>query len=186
MRNVWPIPVVLLVWLSAPAIAQQESPVWQPAAQAASQPAAANQGTGLPPEELEKILAPIALYPDVLLAQLLPAATFPLDIVQAARWLRSKADMSKLQDQPWNSSVLALCNYPDILYKMDEDLDWTNALGAAFLDQQKDVMETIQDLRRRAQASGALEEHARADHLDGPGFRCHCPRPAGGDLRAAV
>ena len=111
----------------------------------------------MPREELEKILGPIALYPDVLLAQVLPAATYPLDIVQASRWLRTNPDMSKLQDQPWNPAVLALCNYPDVLYKMDEDLDWTNALGAAFLDQQQDVMNVIQDLRRRAQASGALQ-----------------------------
>jgi hypothetical protein len=131
------------------------APVSFPIAATASP--SSGQNPGLPPEELEKLLGPIALYPDVLLSQILPASTFPLDIVQAARWLRSKPDMTKLQDQPWDPSVLALCNYPQVLYKMDEDLDWTNALGTAFLEQQKDVMATIQDLRRRAQASGALK-----------------------------
>ena len=165
MGNVLRITMVLLVCggMADPAAAQQpNAPVWQPRSPVGSQPAASRpagtyQGANLPREELEKILGPIALYPDVLLAQILPAATFPLDIVQAARWLRSKPDMSKLQDQRWDPSVLALCNYPQVLYKMDEDLDWTNALGTAFLDQQKDVMATIQDLRRRAQAAGALK-----------------------------
>lgn len=158
MKTVLIAGVALVTWLGAAsqATAQQASPAWQTRPPAAAQPAATAQTTKLPPEELEKILGPIALYPDVLLAQVLPAATFPLDIVQAARWLRSKPDMKKLQNQKWNPSVLALCNYPDILYKLDQDLDWTNALGTAFLDQQKDVMATIQDLRRRAKASGAL------------------------------
>lgn len=151
--------LVLLAWggTAGPAGGQQDAPVWQPLSATAPQPVVVDQNQGLPVEELEKLLAPIALYPDVLLSQILPASTFPLDVVQAARWLRSKPDMAKLQDQPWDMSVLALCNYPDIVYKMDEDLDWTNALGTAFLDQQKDVMATIQDLRRRAQASGALK-----------------------------
>jgi hypothetical protein len=156
------VPFILLVLLvtagaAGPAWGQQESPVWQPLPAAGSQPAAADQGPRLPTEELEKILAPIALYPDALLAQMLPAATFPLQIVQAARWLRAKPDMSKLQDQPWDPSVLALCNYPEIIYMMDKDLDWTNALGTAFLEQQEDVMNAIQDLRRQAEASGALK-----------------------------
>lgn len=158
MKRILVTGAMLLAWVGAvrPAATQEEPPVWQTLSPAASQPAAAGQNAGLPAEEIEKILAPIALYPDVLLAQMLPAATFPVQIVQAARWLRSGPDMSKLQDQPWDPSVLALCNYPDIIYKMDEDLDWTNALGTAFLEQQQDVMNTIQDLRRQAEASGAL------------------------------
>jgi len=114
-------------------------------------------GGGLPPEQIEELVARIALYPDVLLSQILPAATFPMDIVKAARWLRSKPDMSKLTEQQWDPSILALCNYPDVLYKMDEDLDWTNALGAAFLDQGEDVMAAIQRLRKRANTNGALQ-----------------------------
>lgn len=148
--------------LAPPVTAQTTSPA-PPApvsfpASDTSQPADASQPADqLPPEELEQILGPIALYPDVLLAQILPASTFPMDIVQAARWLRSKPDMSKLLDQKWDPSVLALCNYPEVIYMLDKDLDWTNALGAAFLSQQEDVMSTIQDLRRKAQANGALQ-----------------------------
>ncbi len=135
-------------------------PVSFPAGQqpaAVTGPAAPDQeeGGGLTQDELKDLLGPIALYPDVLLAQILPASTFPTEIVMAARWLRTKPDMSKLTDQPWDPSVLALCNYPSVIEMMDKDLDWTNALGAAFLSQQQDVMNTIQDLRREAQASGA-------------------------------
>ena len=135
--------------LSAAAVAQEVPPAAPGPFDAAA--------VSLPPEELEQLLAPIALYPDVLLAQVLPAATFPLEVVQAARWLRGRPDMSTLQQQPWDPSVLALCNYPSVLYKLDEDLDWTNALGAAFLSQPADVMDTIQRLRREAEASGALQ-----------------------------
>ncbi len=111
----------------------------------------------LPAEELDKLLAPIALYPDVLLSQILPASTFPVEIVQAARWIRSKPDMSKLDEQSWDPSVKALCRYIQVLFRLDNDLDWTNALGAAFLSQQQDVMDAIQRLRRQAQAAGALK-----------------------------
>jgi hypothetical protein len=111
----------------------------------------------LPMEEIQKIVAPIALYPDLLVAQILPAATFPTDVVMAARWLRTAPDLEQLAQKPWDESVKALCHYPQILYKMDEDLEWTNALGAAFLDQREDVMNAIQDARERAQAAGLLE-----------------------------
>jgi len=111
----------------------------------------------LPATELEKLLAPIALYPDVLISQILPASTFPIEIVQAARWLRSKPDMSTIDTQTWDPSVKAICRYPDVLHRLDSDLDRTNALGAAFLSQQQDVMDAIQRLRRQAQAAGALK-----------------------------
>lgn len=111
----------------------------------------------LPAVEIQKLVAPIALYPDVLVAQILPASTFPMDVVQAARWLRKKPDMTKLLEQPWDPCVLSLCHYPDVIYKLDEDLDWTSSLGAAFLDQQEDVMQAIQDLRAKAKASGVLQ-----------------------------
>ena len=111
----------------------------------------------LPADKLDELVGPIALYPDVLLAQILPASTFPLDIVKAARWMRPSPDVSKVTDQPWDPSVQALCHYPSVLEKLDADLDWTNALGVAFLTQQADVMESIQRLRRRAEAAGALK-----------------------------
>lgn len=111
----------------------------------------------LPPAEIQKLVAPIALYPDVLIAQILPAATFPMDVIKAARWLRSKPDMNKLLEQEWDPSVLSLSHYPDVIYMLDKDIDWMNNLGAAFLDQQDDVMNAIQDLRAKAQAGGVLE-----------------------------
>lgn len=131
-----------------------------PAAQGA-QPATSGGGAaapaGLPPAEIEKLVAPIALYPDVLISQILPAATFPTEIVQAARWCKAHPDLKGLDDQKWDLSVLSVCRYPPVLSKMDEDLDWTNALGAAFLSQSDDVMAAIQTLRRKAEDNGALK-----------------------------
>jgi hypothetical protein len=112
---------------------------------------------GLPASELEKLVAPIALYPDVLIAQILPASTFPTDIVMAARWLRTKPDPNEIVKRPWDVSVLALCNYPDVIFKLDEDFEWTNALGAAFLNQQDDVMKAIQTARELAQERELLK-----------------------------
>lgn len=111
----------------------------------------------LPDLEIEKLVAPIALYPDVLVSQILPAATFPTDIVQAARWCKQHPDLKDLDQQKWDLSVLSVCRYPEILNKMDQDLDWTNALGAAFLDQPDDVMGAIQRLRDQAQDAGVLK-----------------------------
>jgi hypothetical protein len=118
---------------------------------------AAPPDAGLTASELEELVAPIALYPDVLIAQILPAATFPTDIVIAARWLRTKRDPAELESKTWDESVIALSHYPDVVYKMDEDLEWTNALGAAFLAQPEDVMKAIQRGRARAEALGMLQ-----------------------------
>jgi hypothetical protein len=142
---------------------------WPLVARAASPPTAAdshNASPTLPAEEIQQIVAPIALYPDVLIAQILPAATFPTDVVMAARWLRSKPDLAQLAQKPWDESVKALCHYPDVLYKMDEDLEWTNALGAAFLDQPADVMNAIQDARERARTDGLLETNEEQTVVD--------------------
>jgi len=135
------------------AMAQTNAPPAPPAAGAGAIPAT----TKLTIAEIERIVAPIALYPDVLLAQVLPASTFPMDVVLAARWLRSKPDMGKLLEKPWDPSVLSLCHYPDAVYKLDADLEWTNALGATFLDQQADLMSAIQSLRAKAKTAGSLQ-----------------------------
>ena len=118
---------------------------------------AATTSDMLSADELGNLVAPIALYPDVLIAQILPAMTFPTDVVMAARWVRSKPDMAELDQKPWDESVKALCRYPDVLFKLDEDLDWTNALGAAFLAQGEDVMNAIQAGREKAKAQGILK-----------------------------
>jgi hypothetical protein len=114
-------------------------------------------------EELEQILAPVALYPDSLLTQILMASTYPLEIVSADRWAKQNKDMKgdplakALEAQPWDPSVKSLVNFPQVLAMMSEKLDWTQKLGDAFLAQQKDVMGTVQNLRKKAQASGNLK-----------------------------
>lgn len=112
--------------------------------------------------QLEQLVAPIALYPDSLLAQVLMAATYPLEVVQAARWAKSNPDLKDkalddaLQKESWDASVKSLVAFPQVLQMMNDKLDWTQQLGDAFLAQQKDVMATVQRLRNKAQAEGNL------------------------------
>ncbi len=107
------------------------------------------------PEELDELVAPIALYPDPLLAQILPAATFVQQIDEAARFVRAFGSAG-IDDQPWDISVRAVAHYPDILYMMDSRYDWTASLGQAFINQEQDVMDAIQRLRAAAMAEGNL------------------------------
>jgi hypothetical protein len=107
-------------------------------------------------QELEVLLAPIALYPDPLIAQILPAATFINEIEEAARYLRRKGTSAKVDDKDWDVSVKAVAHYPSVLYMMDERYDWTVSLGQAYISQQQEVMDTIQRLRARAKAAGGL------------------------------
>ena len=123
------------------------------------------QGTGavFKPEEIEQLVAPIALYPDSLVSQILMASTYPLEIVQADRWakanktLKGEALTKALEAQNWDPSVKSLVNFPQVLATMSEKLDVTQKLGDAFLAQQKDVMDAIQRLRAKAQAQGNLK-----------------------------
>lgn len=116
-------------------------------------------------EQLDQILAPIALYPDELLAQVLMASTYPLEIVQAERWARDPAHAqlagdqlaAALEPQPWDPSVKSLVPVPQVLQMMSDKLDWTQQLGDAFLAQQQDVMTSVQRLRQQAQAAGSLD-----------------------------
>src|SRR5208337_3421983 len=87
-------------------------------------------------EELDDLLAPIALYPDPLLAQILPAATFIDQIDEAARYVRQYGKTARIDDQPWDVSVKAMAHYPDVLFMMDQKNDWTASLGQAFINQQ--------------------------------------------------
>ena len=115
-------------------------------------------------EELDQMLAPIALYPDSLLAQILMAATYPLEIVQADRWAKKNRNLSgdqlndALDQKDWDPSVKALVPFPQVLAMMSEKLEWTQKLGDAFLDQQDEVMDTVQDLRAKAEAAGNLKD----------------------------
>jgi len=114
-------------------------------------------------EELNQLVAPIALYPDALLAQVLMASTYPLEIVQADRWSKQnpkvtgKALEDAMQKQTWDPSVKSLAALPDVLTMMSDKLDWTQKLGDAFLAQQKDVMDTVQALRKKADQAGNLK-----------------------------
>jgi hypothetical protein len=115
------------------------------------------------PEELEQIVAPIALYPDALLAQVFMASTYPLEIVQAARWSREHPEIKgdavakEMEAQSWDPAVKSLVAFPDVLVMMNEKLDWTQKLGDAFLAQQKEVMDAVQRLRSKAKESGNLK-----------------------------
>jgi len=106
-------------------------------------------------DQLDNLLAPIALYPDPLLAQVLVAATFPDQIDEAARWVRSY-DQNGVDDQRWDVSVRAVAHYPTVLNMMDDNLDWTTAVGQAYVYQSTDVMASIQRLRAMARAQGNL------------------------------
>lgn len=113
-------------------------------------------------EELESLIGPIALYPDDLLAIVLPASTYPLQIVQAARFLEEfEADSSLQPDEEWDDAVVALLNYPEVLKQMDADIDWTWKLGEAVVGQQQDVIAAVESFRDRAYAAGNLKSDER-------------------------
>jgi hypothetical protein len=127
--------------------------------------AAAPQAPTFKPEAIEQLVAPIALYPDPLLAQVLMASTYPLEVVEAARWqkenptLKDKALEDALQQQTWDPSVKSLTAFPPVLTMLNEKLDWTQKLGDAFLAQQNDVMDAVQRLRVKADAAGNLKSN---------------------------
>ncbi|MFN9210716.1 MAG: DUF3300 domain-containing protein [Betaproteobacteria bacterium] len=117
------------------------------------------------PEEIEALVAPIALYPDDLLSQVLMASTYPLEVVQAARWVKANpkttgdAAVKAVADQSWDVSVKSLVAFPQVLTPMDEKLDWTQKLGDAFLADQKAVLDAVQRLRVKAQQAGNLKSN---------------------------
>ena len=119
------------------------------------------------PQQLDSLVAPIALYPDALLAQVLAASTYPLEIVNATRFvkqhsqLEGKALMEAAGKQDWDPSVQALVAFPSVLELLDQNLNWTTALGNMFLAQQADVMAAVQRMRVKAQQSGTLESNAQ-------------------------
>ena len=142
-----------------------------PAAAQSPAPAARAQTPAKPtPQQLDAMLAPIALYPDALVAQILAAATYPLEVVLARRWLADphnaalKGDQlaAALAGQDWDPSVKSLVAFPRVLAMMDGELDWTERLGEAFLADEGAVMDSIQRLRRRAQAAGNLRASPQA------------------------
>lgn len=109
------------------------------------------------PDELDGLLAPIALYPDPLIAQILPAATFIDQIDEATRYVRQYGISARFDDKPWDVSVKAIAHYPNVLFMMDQKYDWTVSLGQAFINQQQDVLDSIQRLRASAETAGNLQ-----------------------------
>src|SRR5438094_4936046 len=115
------------------------------------------------PEELDQLLAPIALYDDALLSQVLMASTYPLEIVEAARWsqanpnLKGDAAVNAVADKTWDVSVKSLVAFPPVLAQLNEHLDWTQKLGDALIGQEQDVAASIQRLRAKASAAGSLK-----------------------------
>lgn len=114
-------------------------------------------------EQLQQLVAPIALYPDALVAQILAASTYPTEIVEAQRWLQQHSSLkgaqlgAEVDKQPWDPSVKALTQFPAVLANMDKNLSWTSALGDAYFNDQQDVLNAVQVMRKRAQDAGTLK-----------------------------
>lgn len=156
VRVVFVLLLAFLVAAPGGVLAQAPPPPPPPAGQPPAPPQ-------LRPEELDQLLAPIALYPDSLLAHVLMAATYPLEVVQAARWVKDNPSLkgdqvtAAIRDKPWDPSVKSLAQFPDVLGMLNERLDWTQKLGDAFLAQQRDLTASVQRLRKRAQEAGTLK-----------------------------
>ena len=135
------------------------------AAQASQQAAASGQQEAgkLPPDQLDSLVAPVALYPDPMLAQVLAASTYPLEIIQLQQWLgknkdlKDKALVDAVSKQPWDPSVQGLAALPDVVKRLADDVQWTTDLGNAFLAQQSDVMDAVQRMREKGQGRGQPE-----------------------------
>src|SRR3954451_17971995 len=154
------------------AVSQEKAPAPAKQAQAPQTPAKTVADTGKKatpdsaqrrtPEQLDAMVAPIALYPDELLAQTLVASTYPLEIVQLQQWLaknpglKDKALADSVGKQPWDPSIQSMAPMPDLVKRLSDDIQWTTNLGNAFLAQQPEVMDAVQVMRKKAQEKGAL------------------------------
>jgi hypothetical protein len=145
-------------WLGAPVWAQDQP------GQAPPPPAqGAPQNAPLSPEQMQQLVAPIALYPDALVAQILAASAYPTQIVEAQRFLQENPNLKDkdlgdaVNQQDWDPSVKALTQFPSVLANLDKNLSWTSELGDANLNQQADVMQAVQFMRRKAQEAGNLK-----------------------------
>jgi len=160
------------VWAQDQAAPVQGSAVQGSADQGGADQSAAAPAQGAPapvpytqqgPEQLQQLVAPIALYPDSLVAQILAASTFPEQVVEADRWAQAHPDLkgtdlgNAVDQQPWDPSVKALTAFPSVLGNMDKNLSWTSSLGDAYYNQQKEVMDAVQVMRRKAQDAGNLK-----------------------------
>src|SRR5215469_9451370 len=149
--------VIFGLALSSTAFAQQAQ------SQAMTTTTTDQQTTTLAPQELDSLVAPIALYPDPLLAQTLAASTYPLEVIQLQQWmnnnknLQGKALADAVAKQPWDPSIQGLVEFPDVVQRMAGNIQWTTDLGNAFLAQQSDVMAAVQRMRGKAEGTGNLK-----------------------------
>ena len=147
-----------IVRAGTPAYAPQETA--RPPSTTQEQP---NDAAKIPADQLDSLVAPIALYPDHLLAQVLAASTYPLEIVLLQRWLETNQNLKDKQladavaKQPWDPSVQALAGLPDLAKQLSDNIQWTTDLGNAFLAQQSDVMDAVQRMRAKANEKGTLQ-----------------------------
>jgi len=133
----------------------------------AQEPAAATEEASarIPQDQLDSLVAPIALYPDPLLAQVLVASTYPLEIIQLQQWLKKNPGLEgdaladAVAKQPWDPSIQSMAAVPDAANRLADDIQWATDLGNAFLAQQEDVMDAVQRMRKKAQDNGALESN---------------------------
>jgi hypothetical protein len=146
---------ILLAAVSTPLFARQAEQATQPTEAAVK----------IPADQLDSLVAPIALYPDPLLSQTLVASTYPLEIVALQQWLernkglKDKALVDAVSKQPWDPSIQAMAALPDVVKRLADDIQWTTDLGNAFLAQESDVMEAIQRMRAKAKETGALQSN---------------------------
>jgi hypothetical protein len=128
---------------------------------------ASQEASRIPADQLDSLVAPIALYPDPLLSQTLVASTYPLELMQLAQWLernknlKDKGLADAVSKQPWDPSIQAMAALPDVVKRLTDDIQWTTDLGNAFLAQQGDVMDAVQRMRKKAQDTGALQSNAQ-------------------------
>ncbi|MGC1452393.1 MAG: DUF3300 domain-containing protein [Candidatus Sulfotelmatobacter sp.] len=153
----------LLVMVCTIAIAPGDTLAWMPRAHAPQAASPQDQRAKIPPDQLDSLVAPIALYPDPMLAQTLAASTYPLEVIQLQQWLtknpglKDKALADAIEKQPWDPSIQALAGLPEVVKRLADDIQWTTDLGNAFLSQQSDVMDAVQRMRKKAEDNGNLK-----------------------------
>jgi hypothetical protein len=153
----------LLAVLCTIAIATGDTLTSMPSPHAAPAASPQEQVAKIPPDQLDSLVAPIALYPDPMLAQTLAASTYPLELIQLQQWLaknpelKDKALADAVAKQPWDPSIQALAGLPDVVKRLADDIQWTTDLGNAFLAQESDVMDAVQRMRKKAQGTGNLK-----------------------------
>jgi Protein of unknown function (DUF3300) len=153
----------LLVVVSTIALMPGDTLAYMQTTGSAQAPSSVDQAARIPPDQLDSLVAPIALYPDPLLAQTLAASTYPLELIQLQQWLEKHENLKdkELADavakQPWDPSIQAMAALPDVVKRLADDIQWTTDLGNAFLAQQNDVMDAVQRMRMKAQDKGNLK-----------------------------